>query len=761
MKKIGIKLADGTFFPILEEGSPGKKEINLTTVKDNQTKVKLDLYRSEKSSIDEAEYLDTLEISKMKKHPNGEPNIGLEISLDENNELSAKIVDKESGAESQFSISLLSKTKNEKNSAAENSDEGVALADLPDLDFGAEDSTENDTTLDTLTDSDLSALEGNVSEENDGAMVEETADTVADGEESLADDLPSLDEIDLSLPESSEQEDAVTDNTLSDSDLSALEESASEETASVEDTVETADTVAGEEESLAEDLPPLDEIDLSLPESSEQEDAVADETLSLDDDLSLEEGAPQEATSLEETAAGEEESFGDDLPSLDEIDLSLPESSEQEDAVLDETLSDSDLSALEGSASEETASVEETAAGEEETLADDLPSLDEIDLSLPESSEQEGVLTDEALSDLEEGAFEENDVEETADTAGGEEESFAEDLPSLDEIDLSLPESSEQEDAISDEALSLDDDLSLEEDAPQEVAPMDGETSLLEETDLDLPDLDFGAEDSAENDTTLDTSSDSDLSDLDLPDLSFDEPDFSETKNEIQDDSAANDNLNFSDMNFEMPNFDDTNFSSSQEKSSAENSFDSFSDTSLPPAGALDFSDLYDDEKTYNEDSQEKNQKFPVIVCVVCAIICVLALLAILFVAPSRFNLSGKNQTQDLAQELTEDSSIEQDNSELPPPSPPEPVAQVAPPAKEDEIVVIEETKNVVPDFPPPQEKSAPKEIVYKVKWGDTLWDLSAAYYKNPWLYPKIARYNNIKNPDYIIAGSTIRIPEE
>ena len=638
MKKIGIKLADGTFFPILEEGSPGKKEINLTTVKDNQTKVKLDLYRSEKSSIDEAEYLDTLEISKMKKHPNGEPNIGLEISLDENNELSAKIVDKESGAESQFSISLLSKTKNEKNSAAENSDEGVALADLPDLDFGAEEAAENDTTLDTLSDSDLSALEESASEEND---VEETAETAA-----------------------------------------------------------------GEEESFGDDLPSLDEIDLSLPESSEQEDALTDEALSLDDDISSEEVAPQEATSLEENA-GEEESLAEDLPSLDEIDLSLPESSEQEDALTDEALSDSDLSDLEEDASQEATS-----------------------------------------------------LEETADTADGE-ESLTDDLPSLDEIDLSLPESSEQEDAIADETLSLDDDLSLEEDASQEATPMDDETSSLEEADLDLPDLDFGAEDSAKNNTTLDTSSDSDLPDLDLPDLSFDEPDFSETKNEIQDDSAANDNLNFSDMNFEMPNFDDTNFSSSQERSSTENSFDSFSDTSLPPAGALDFSDLYDDEKTYNEDSQEKNQKFPVIVCVVCAIICVLALLAILFVAPSRFNLSGKNQTQDLAQELTEDSSIEQDISELPPPLPPEPVAQVAPPAKEDEIVVIEETKNVVPDFPPPQEKSAPKEIVYKVKWGDTLWDLSAAYYKNPWLYPKIARYNNIKNPDYIIAGSTIRIPEE
>ena len=505
MKKIGIKLADGTFFPILEEGSPEKKEINLTTVKDNQTKVKVDLYRGEKSSIDEAEYLDTLEISKMKKHPNGEPNIGLEISLDEKNELSAKIVDKESGAESQVSLSLLSENKNgKKNSDAENSDEaeGVAIAPAP---------------------------------ENEATPTEEIA-------------------ADLDLPD--------FDFTQEDSDETNLGETA--------------------EATAAEEIP-------------------------------AEENAAETTT----TETPSEGNFADDLPSLDELDLNLPESSEQDDAIAEDTA----------------------------TIA-------------------------------------------------------------------SLPQ----------------------DDAPTEKVVQDSA----------LPDLDF-------------------------PDLSFDEPDSSAPKNEIQNEpDSANDDLDFSDMDFELPNFGDTDFSSDEidsnfddeKKSATENSFGSFLENNSS-AGALDFSDLYDDENEYGENSQNENQKFPVVVCVVCAIICVLALLAILFVAPTRFNSSGENQTQDSAQEMPQDFSGERNVSELPPP-PPEPVAPIAPPAKEDEIVVITETKNVVPDFPPPQEKkSAPKEIVYKIKWGDTLWDLSAAYYKNPWLYPKIARYNNIKNPDYIIAGSTIRIPEE
>jgi hypothetical protein len=53
-----------------------------------------------------------------------------------------------------------------------------------------------------------------------------------------------------------------------------------------------------------------------------------------------------------------------------------------------------------------------------------------------------------------------------------------------------------------------------------------------------------------------------------------------------------------------------------------------------------------------------------------------------------------------------------------------------------------------------------PREgVPYTIRWGDTLWDISEAFYRNPWLYPRIARFNNIRNPDRIISGATIRIP--
>ena len=49
---------------------------------------------------------------------------------------------------------------------------------------------------------------------------------------------------------------------------------------------------------------------------------------------------------------------------------------------------------------------------------------------------------------------------------------------------------------------------------------------------------------------------------------------------------------------------------------------------------------------------------------------------------------------------------------------------------------------------------------VYTVRRGDTLWDLSGTYLRNPWLFPQLARRNNITDPDLILAGSQIIIPE-
>jgi nucleoid-associated protein YgaU len=51
--------------------------------------------------------------------------------------------------------------------------------------------------------------------------------------------------------------------------------------------------------------------------------------------------------------------------------------------------------------------------------------------------------------------------------------------------------------------------------------------------------------------------------------------------------------------------------------------------------------------------------------------------------------------------------------------------------------------------------------VTYRIRKGDTLWDISSTYYRNPWLYPRLARANSIKNPDLILAGAKIFIPED
>ena len=105
MKTVGIKLADGSFYPIMEEGTAQKKNLELTTAHNNQTCVMVDLYRSKNCTMEDAEYIDTLKIENLNEHPNGEPSISFDVGLDEDGELSASIADPETGNRSykQFS----------------------------------------------------------------------------------------------------------------------------------------------------------------------------------------------------------------------------------------------------------------------------------------------------------------------------------------------------------------------------------------------------------------------------------------------------------------------------------------------------------------------------------------------------------------------------------------------------------------------------------------------------------------------------------
>ena len=104
---IGIKLADSKFFPVLDEGAPASKILDLTTVRDNQSSVQINLFRNDSDTIEDAEYVGTLIYPEdISEKPAGEPTIELSLSLGDSNELSAEAVDLDSGSRQVLSVSL-------------------------------------------------------------------------------------------------------------------------------------------------------------------------------------------------------------------------------------------------------------------------------------------------------------------------------------------------------------------------------------------------------------------------------------------------------------------------------------------------------------------------------------------------------------------------------------------------------------------------------------------------------------------------------
>ncbi len=86
---IGIKTADGKFFPILEDGSKKRKRLVVTTVRDNQSKVQIDLYRGDGNKLENASYIGSLVIENIQPAPKGEPEIELYIGIDNEGNLNA------------------------------------------------------------------------------------------------------------------------------------------------------------------------------------------------------------------------------------------------------------------------------------------------------------------------------------------------------------------------------------------------------------------------------------------------------------------------------------------------------------------------------------------------------------------------------------------------------------------------------------------------------------------------------------------------
>jgi hypothetical protein len=78
----------------------------LTTVRDNQSSVQIDLYRGESKEMNNPEYVGTLLVERVEEGPQGEPEISMTIGLDESGNLNATASDAKTGEYQSLSVSL-------------------------------------------------------------------------------------------------------------------------------------------------------------------------------------------------------------------------------------------------------------------------------------------------------------------------------------------------------------------------------------------------------------------------------------------------------------------------------------------------------------------------------------------------------------------------------------------------------------------------------------------------------------------------------
>jgi LysM repeat protein len=267
---------------------------------------------------------------------------------------------------------------------------------------------------------------------------------------------------------------------------------------------------------------------------------------------------------------------------------------------------------------------------------------------------------------------------------------------------------------------------------PQEEPAKADDETVLSDDDFSFDDT-LKAAESIETETAL--------SEEEFPD--FDDIDISDKSGFISDTSENNDEKVESLFDFD-DNYDDT-----------------------IPTPSISFNDLYDQESidgVTEEEEEEAVRKttVPVTICVICAIICIAVLCLLLFFKPVKVFLTGKN-SKDTDETITK--VIESENNAITESVQEtkqtviEEIEEIAEEAKPEEIVVVETP--VVAPVVPQSAPAKPKVVKHHIRWGDTLWDIAGTYYKNPWLYKKIARANGIKNPDLIISGTDITIPEK
>ncbi|WP_028972532.1 LysM peptidoglycan-binding domain-containing protein [Spirochaeta cellobiosiphila] len=162
----------------------------------------------------------------------------------------------------------------------------------------------------------------------------------------------------------------------------------------------------------------------------------------------------------------------------------------------------------------------------------------------------------------------------------------------------------------------------------------------------------------------------------------------------------------------------------------------------------MDENDLDNDGSYYGDDQRESKKGSTILKA--GFIVLALALLAIVIYLVLGYLRDRPESEPSMETKEPVSQVMEEADESVPPPTPVtiEPEKEVAPV----EVEVNSDDEVVAAD---------PVVVTHLIKWGDTLWDLSANYYRNPWLYGHIANFNEIPNPDLIYAGDTLLIPEK
>lgn len=163
---IGIKTADGAFYPILEKDFDGKKKLVLTTVRDNQETVQIDLYQKKSEEDESKQYVGSLVIENIQLAPKGDPEIEVIMGIDTDGNLNAIASDVATGNKQRLTTSLENLNEDE-------------LFDVPDFDLDDSEENGSDVTMLREPDEDMT-----VAEENDEFTLDEDVEDMTIAEES-------------------------------------------------------------------------------------------------------------------------------------------------------------------------------------------------------------------------------------------------------------------------------------------------------------------------------------------------------------------------------------------------------------------------------------------------------------------------------------------------------------------------------------------------------------------------------------------------